>query len=102
MLQESRSYVTRQQSTRRRKNALATGPVTQPGSGELAGCRTSDGYRRALEADQAAAPARRVDPAIAEAVERQDRAMRELSRKAFPETEAVPEDARAPIEDTRA
>ncbi|MFP1629786.1 hypothetical protein ACLB9X_32575 [Streptomyces sp. 5K101] len=44
----------------------------------------SDGCRRALDAHRAAAPARRVDPAIAEAAERQNRAMRELGRRAFP------------------
>ena len=37
----SRSYVTSQQSTRRRKNPLATGPENQRGSGEFAGCRTA-------------------------------------------------------------
>lgn len=45
----------------------------------------SDGYRRALAAHQEAAPPSRVDPHIAEAVERQTAAMRELSRRAFPE-----------------
>ncbi|MEU3620113.1 hypothetical protein ABZ725_48725 [Streptomyces sp. NPDC006872] len=57
-----------------------------------------DGYRRALAAHQEAAPPRRVDPGIAEAVERQTRAMRELSRRAFPEPEVVPDDALASIE----
>ncbi|MYU23529.1 hypothetical protein [Streptomyces sp. SID8352] len=50
-----------------------------------------DGYRRAIEAHRQAAPPSRVDPGIAEAVERQTRAMRELSRRAFPEPE-VPSD----------
>ena len=44
-----------------------------------------EGYRRALAAHQEAATPSRVDPGIAAAVERQNRAMRELSRKAFPE-----------------
>ncbi|MFK0120761.1 DUF721 domain-containing protein [Streptomyces sp. NPDC090994] len=53
-----------------------------------------DGYRRAIEAHRQAAPPSRVDPGIAEAVERQTRAMRELSRRAFPEPDvAVPDDA---------
>ncbi|MFF7146248.1 hypothetical protein ACFZB5_34595 [Streptomyces nodosus] len=47
-------------------------------------------------------PLSRVDPAIAEAVERQTAAMRELSRRAFPEPEAVPDDAPTPIEQARA
>lgn len=42
------------------------------------------------------------DPAIAEAVERQTAAMRELSRRAFPEPDAVADDAPAPIEQARA
>ncbi|MFE6904114.1 DciA family protein [Streptomyces sp. NPDC057717] len=61
----------------------------------------SDGYRRALAAHQEAAPPSRVDPAIAEAVERQTAAMRELSRRAFPEPDAVPDGAPAPIEQAR-
>ncbi|WP_323138100.1 MULTISPECIES: hypothetical protein [unclassified Streptomyces] len=42
-------------------------------------------FHQALAAHQAAAPAQRVDPGIAEAGERQTKAMRELSRLAFPE-----------------
>lgn len=65
--------------------------------------RTSpDGYRRALEAHRAAVPPSRADPGIAEAVERQTASMRELSRRAFPEPDSVPDDAPAPIEQTRA
>ncbi|MFF2927185.1 DUF721 domain-containing protein [Streptomyces celluloflavus] len=61
-----------------------------------------EGYRRALAAHQEVAPPRRVDPAIAEAVERQTAAMRELSRRAFPETDVmVPDDAPAPIGQVR-
>ncbi|MBT2419030.1 DUF721 domain-containing protein [Streptomyces sp. ISL-22] len=44
----------------------------------------SDGYQRALAAHRQAVSPRLVDPAIAEAVERQSHAMRELSRRAFP------------------
>ncbi|MFJ8697602.1 hypothetical protein [Streptomyces roseolilacinus] len=60
-----------------------------------------DGYRRAIEAHRQAARTSRVDPAIAEAVERQTAAMRELSRRAFPEPDTVPGDAPAPIEQAR-
>ncbi|MYW31075.1 DUF721 domain-containing protein [Streptomyces sp. SID2119] len=61
-----------------------------------------EGYRRALAAHQEVAPPRRVDPGIAAAVERQTAAMRELSRRAFPETDvAVPDDAPTPFDATR-
>ncbi|MFE2609463.1 DciA family protein [Streptomyces mirabilis] len=60
-----------------------------------------EGYRRALAAHQEVAAPSRVDPGIAEAVERQNRAMRELSRRAFPETDIVPADAPAPIGQAR-
>ncbi|MFD5814763.1 DciA family protein [Streptomyces sp. NPDC127038] len=58
----------------------------------------SDGYRRALAAHQEAAPPSRMDPHITAAVERQTAAMRELSRRAFPEPDAVQDAASAPIE----
>lgn len=61
-----------------------------------------DGYRRAIEAHRQAAPPSRVDQGIAEAVERQTAAMRELSRRVFPEPGAVPGEAPASIEATRA
>ncbi|MFA0845491.1 DciA family protein [Streptomyces rochei] len=61
-----------------------------------------DGYRRAIEAHRQAVRPSRVDPAIAEAVERQTAAMRELSRRAFPEPDVVADDAPASIESTRA
>ncbi|MEU4800477.1 DUF721 domain-containing protein [Streptomyces sp. NPDC023327] len=60
-----------------------------------------DGYRRAIEAHRQAARPSTVDPAIAGAVERQTTAMRELSRRAFPEPDVVP-DAPASIEVSRA
>ncbi|MGX1887464.1 hypothetical protein [Streptomyces sp. NPDC055287] len=60
-----------------------------------------EGYRRALEAHRQAARPSRVDPGIAEAVERQTAAMRELSRRAFPEPDVVPDDAPAPFEQAR-
>lgn len=72
----------------------AAAPAGPPPTRETA----SDGYRRALAAHQEAAPPSRVDPHIAEAVERQTAATRELSRRAFPELDAVPDGAPAPIE----
>ncbi|MCZ4101033.1 DciA family protein [Streptomyces sp. H39-C1] len=60
-----------------------------------------DGYRRALEAHRQAAPPPRVDAGIAAALERQNAAMRELSRQAFPEPPAVPDDVPAPIDQAR-
>ncbi|MFC4506112.1 MULTISPECIES: DUF721 domain-containing protein [Streptomyces] len=75
--------------------AAPTGPAR---TGETA----RKGYRRALAAHQETASPRRVDPGIEEAVERQTRAMRELSRRAFPDPEVVPDDATASIEVTRA
>ncbi|MFD5779730.1 hypothetical protein [Streptomyces sp. NPDC126933] len=50
-----------------------------------------EGYRRALAAHAAAAPVRSADPGIAEAVERQTRVLRALSRHAFPEPGTVPD-----------
>lgn len=61
----------------------------------------SPGYREALAAHQAVAPARRVDPSIAEAVERQTKAMRALSLRAFPEQDGVSGNEPAPIEVAR-
>ncbi|MFJ3310784.1 hypothetical protein ACIPSA_49190 [Streptomyces sp. NPDC086549] len=61
----------------------------------------SEGYHQALAAHQAVAPARRVDPGIAKAVERQTRAMRELSRRAFPHPETSSQEQPAPIEQAR-
>ncbi|MFI6530756.1 hypothetical protein [Streptomyces uncialis] len=60
-----------------------------------------EGYRRAIEAHRQAAVPSRGDPGIAQAVERQNTAMRELSRRAFPEPPAVPDDAPAPIDQAR-
>ncbi|KOG73063.1 hypothetical protein ADK78_17530 [Kitasatospora aureofaciens] len=75
----------------------AAAPAGPPRTRETA----SDGYRRTLAAHQEAAPPPRVDPGIAKAVERQTAAMRELSRRAFPEPDTVPDDAPAPIEQAR-
>ncbi|WP_265569161.1 DUF721 domain-containing protein [Streptomyces hygroscopicus] len=59
------------------------------------------GYHQALAAYQAARPERHRDAGIAEAVEGQNRAMRELSATAFPEEEACSDDQPAPIEAAR-
>lgn len=48
-----------------------------------------DGYRRAIEAHRQAAPPSRVGQGVAEAVEGQTKAMRELGRRAFPESETI-------------
>lgn len=61
----------------------------------------SPGFHQALAAHQAVAPPRRIDPSIAQAVERQTTAMRALSARAFPEPEPVADDAPAPIEQAR-
>ncbi|MFJ1803995.1 DUF721 domain-containing protein [Streptomyces sp. NPDC088180] len=60
-----------------------------------------DGYRRAIEAHRLAVRPSRVDPAIAQAVERQTAAVRELSRQAFPEPDAATDEAQAPVEQVR-
>ncbi|MGC4918605.1 DciA family protein [Streptomyces albogriseolus] len=61
----------------------------------------SPGFHQALAAHQAVAPPSRIDPSIAEAVERQTAAMRALSLQAFPEPEPVADDQPAPIEQAR-
>ncbi|MFE0489186.1 DciA family protein [Streptomyces griseoaurantiacus] len=61
----------------------------------------SPGFHQALAAHQAVVPPSRVDPSIAEAVERQTRAMRALSRRAFPEPETTASGQPAPIEQAR-
>ncbi|MCZ0983749.1 DciA family protein [Streptomyces diastatochromogenes] len=62
----------------------------------------SAGYHQALAAHRATTPPSRTEPTIAQAVERQTRAMRELSRRAFPEPGPVADDQPAPIEQARA
>ncbi|WP_443333343.1 hypothetical protein [Streptomyces sp. CB01580] len=61
-----------------------------------------EGYCRAIEAHRQAARPSLADPGIAEAVERQTAAMRELSRRAFPEPDVVADDAPALIGQARA
>ncbi|MFE0872904.1 DciA family protein [Streptomyces rochei] len=61
----------------------------------------SEGYRRVIEAHRQAARPSLADPGIAEAVERQTAAMRELSRRAFPEPDVVADDVTASMEQAR-
>ncbi|MBP5904599.1 DUF721 domain-containing protein [Streptomyces scabiei] len=84
-------------------------PVSEPGAVAPAAApngpvktreSASEGYRQALAAHQSVAPARRVDLGIAQAVERQNRAMRELSRRAFPEPVSS-EEQPAPLDAVR-
>lgn len=56
------------------------------------------GYRQALAAPRVVAPPSRIDPSIAEAVERQTKAMHGLGLRAFPEPDG---DEPAPIEVAR-
>ncbi|MGW6706863.1 DciA family protein [Streptomyces sp. NPDC054956] len=84
----------------------ASAAPVDPADGAVGSVRTREtaceGYHRALAAHQEAAPPRRVDPGIAEAVERQSAVMRELSRRAFPEPDVAADDAPAPIDQARA
>ncbi|MEV8435081.1 DUF721 domain-containing protein [Streptomyces chartreusis] len=77
----------------------AVGPAPQPAVPAVTVERRTppEGYRRAIEAHRQAVRPYLADPGIAEAVERQTRAMRELSRHAFPESEASSGDQPAPI-----
>ncbi|MFD8823866.1 DUF721 domain-containing protein [Streptomyces sp. NPDC059605] len=63
----------------------------------------SPGFRRALAALQAVTPPQRTDPGVTEAIERQTRALRERSRRAFPDTDtgAVTDNALASIGQVR-
>ncbi|MEV6810387.1 hypothetical protein [Streptomyces sp. NPDC051132] len=64
--------------------------------------RPPEGYRRAIEAYRQSARPSLADLGIAEAVERQTAAMRELNRRALPEPDVVPDGGPASIEATRA
>ncbi|MFF3863642.1 DUF721 domain-containing protein [Streptomyces sp. NPDC002209] len=57
-----------------------------------------EGYRRALEAHRRAAPSSQMDPAIAQAVERQNAVRRELSQQAFPDPEELADEQPEPID----
>ncbi|MEU3907262.1 DciA family protein [Streptomyces goshikiensis] len=84
-----------------RKAVTATSAAAAP----RAPVRTRDmappGFHRALSAHQAVPRVQHVSSGVTEAIERQNRAMRELSRRAFPEADVVPDDAPAPIEQAR-
>lgn len=79
--------------------AVSVAAAPQPAAPAVPAQRRTppDGYRGAIEAHGQAVPPRRMAPGIAEAVERQNRAMRELSCRAFPGPPAVPDDAPAPM-----
>lgn len=81
-----------------------TDPAPQTAAAPQAPVKTREvaceGYRQALTAHQAARPDRHVDPAITEAIESQTRALRQLSRRAFPDPD--PGDQPSPIEAARA
>ncbi|MDX3523175.1 hypothetical protein [Streptomyces scabiei] len=62
---------------------------TEPAGPVHTGETVSDGYHQALTAHQAAWLERHVAPAIAEAIESLTRALREQSRRAFPEPDPV-------------
>ncbi|MFC9431907.1 DciA family protein [Streptomyces sp. NPDC056987] len=63
---------------------------------------TCEGYHRALAAHRAAAPVRVVDPAIAQAAERQAAALHAQRERAFPADFTAPDDAPTPIQDGQA
>ncbi|WP_041822803.1 DciA family protein [Streptomyces davaonensis] len=73
----------------------------QPATAPLVPTKTREnaceGYRRALAAHQSAAHPSRGDPYIAEAVERQTKAMHEFRARAFPEPESAPDGEPAQI-----
>ncbi|MFE1781290.1 DUF721 domain-containing protein [Streptomyces sp. NPDC059506] len=83
--------------------ATAAAPAPRPAAPTVPveRSRPPEGYHRAIEAHRQAALPSRADPAIAEAVQRQTAAMRELSRRAFPEPDVVPDDELTPIEQDR-
>ncbi|WP_367140708.1 MULTISPECIES: DciA family protein [Streptomyces] len=73
---------------------VATAPEASVKTREMA----SPGFHWALASHRSAAPPQRIDRGIVEAMERQTKAMRELSRRAFPEPDVVADDAAALIE----
>ncbi|UUY52382.1 DciA family protein (plasmid) [Streptomyces yangpuensis] len=82
-------------------DAVPASPAPASPAGPVERRTPPDGYRRAIEAYRQAVPPSQVDRAIAEAVERQTKEMRELSHWAFPEPDVVLDDALAPIEQAR-
>lgn len=84
-----------------RETAAASRTAAAPEAAVKTRQEASPGFHQVLAAHQAATPAQRLDPGITEAIERQTRALRELSRRAFPDREPDPDDAPAPIDAAR-
>ncbi|WP_372412401.1 hypothetical protein [Streptomyces luteireticuli] len=80
--------------------ALVDGALDQAGDRVDGRVALLDGVVGGVAVGMGAVPPRRLDPAIAKAVERQTMAMRELAAKAFSEPETAPEDGPAPMEAT--
>ncbi|MGW8065926.1 hypothetical protein ACVV2G_27555 [Streptomyces ziwulingensis] len=84
---------------------LSRVPSQSEGFRQLSPVKTRDmappGFHRALAAHQAVPRVQHVSSGVTEAIERQNRAMRELSRRAFPEPDAAPDDAPASMNDAR-
>ncbi|MGZ0200546.1 DciA family protein [Streptomyces sp. RM1] len=88
--------------------AAPTSRATQPAPADAAALKAPEprrpapeGYHQAIAAHRSAAPPSRIDPVIAKAVARQTRAMRALSRWAFPEPEMSSDDQPTPLEAAR-
>ncbi|MEU9943136.1 DciA family protein [Streptomyces lavendulae] len=76
---------------------VAAAPETPVKTRDMA----TPGFHRALAAHQAVPRGQHVSSGVTKAIERQTRAMRELSRRAFPDTDVAPDDAPASIDDAR-
>ncbi|MFI1606957.1 DciA family protein [Streptomyces griseofuscus] len=88
--------------------AAPTSLATQPTQAAAAALKAPEprrpapeGYHQAIAAHRSAAPPSRIDPGISKAVARQTRAMRALSRWAFPEPEMSSDDQPTPLEAAR-
>ncbi|MFI8504544.1 DciA family protein [Streptomyces sp. NPDC085524] len=77
---------------------VAAAPETPVKTRDMA----APGFHRALAAHQAVPRGQHVSSGVTEAIERQTRAMRELSRRAFPDPEPNPDGGPTPLEDARA
>ncbi|MFD3665801.1 DciA family protein [Streptomyces sp. NPDC058659] len=77
--------------------AAAAAPQTPVKTRDMA----PPGFHQALAAHQAVPRVQHVHSGVTEAIERQTRAMRELSRRAFPDPDPDPDDAPAPIDGAR-
>ncbi|MFE5669093.1 DciA family protein [Streptomyces niveus] len=84
-----------------REATAAPPPAAAPETSVKTREEASPGFHQALAAHQAVTPPSRVDPSIEEAVERQSRAMRALSLRAFPEPEEAADDQPAPMQQAR-